>query len=125
MSKEENDKTLGQEIIEGLSELRDAVRNKVPLHKKFTIRDVELDLRPRSYDAQSVKDTRYCLQVSQAVFAEMLGVSKECVQKWEQGLGAPSGAACRLMDVINYDPEGWFKTLEHSLKEKDKDEVSI
>jgi hypothetical protein len=38
-------RNIGREIVEGLAELRDAVRNKVPLSKKFAVRDVELDLR--------------------------------------------------------------------------------
>lgn len=31
-------KTLGQEIIEGLRELRNAIRDRVPLHKRFKVR---------------------------------------------------------------------------------------
>lgn len=110
---------VGQDIIDGLTELCEAVRDKVPLQKRFTVRDVELDLRPQTYDAESVKATRASLQVSQAVFAKMLSVSKECVQKWEQGLGAPAGVACRLMDFINVDKEAWMKVLERSIRERD------
>jgi hypothetical protein len=39
---DDDDKSVGRDIIEGLSELCEAVRNKVPLNKKFTVRTVRL-----------------------------------------------------------------------------------
>lgn len=112
--------SVGQDIIEGLSELCEAVKNKVPLQKQFTIRDVELDLRPRPYDAASVKKTRTLFNVSQAVFAEMLGASKESVQKWEQGYGKPSRVYCRLLEIMNSEKDNWFNVLERSVSHRGK-----
>ena len=47
----------GAEIIGALSEFRDAVKTKIPIDQKFTVRIVELDLRPRPYGADDVKKT--------------------------------------------------------------------
>jgi hypothetical protein len=41
---DETQKTVGQDIIEGLSELLEAVRNKVPLSEEFTVRSVPQSL---------------------------------------------------------------------------------
>jgi len=41
--------------------------------------------------------------MSQAVFAEFLGVSAIPVQGWERGVRTPSPLACRLLDIISKD----------------------
>jgi hypothetical protein len=41
---------VASEILEGLTELRDAVRGKVPLDRKFTVRTVEKVLKPRKFN---------------------------------------------------------------------------
>lgn len=118
MSKETH-KSLGEEILEGLTELRDAMRNGEQLRKKFTIRTVELDLeemKPREYGPKEVRETRDSLQISQAVFASMLAVSKKCVESWEQGTRAVSPLACRVLDLINCDPDKWLDILGKSVK---------
>jgi DNA-binding transcriptional regulator YiaG len=43
-------------------------------------------------------------QVSQTVFAAVLGIGKTTVQHWEQGVKKPSGPARRLLDLV--DREG-------------------
>jgi len=92
----------GAEIIGALTELRDTLRAKIPLDQKFTVRTVELDLRPREYSAEDVKRTRQILNVSQAIFARFLGVDVKTVRSWEQGLKQPSPIACRFMDEIAF-----------------------
>ncbi|CAK0756002.1 putative transcriptional regulator [Gammaproteobacteria bacterium] len=49
-------------------------------------------------DIQKIRTTNH---VSQAVFAVLLGMGKTTVQQWEQGVKRPSGAALRLLDLIN------------------------
>ena len=75
-----------------------------------------MKLEPRQYDALAVKETREQLEVSQAVFAEILAVSTESIEKWEQGRGEPSPIACRLMDLINEHRDHWTKVLMKSLR---------
>jgi putative transcriptional regulator len=43
--------------------------------------------------------------LSQAQFAELLGVSVRTVQEWEQGRRRPSGAARTLFKVAERHPE--------------------
>lgn len=116
MSNKKNENTLGEELIEGLSELSDTIDAGLPLSAKFTVRTVDLKLKPRQYDALAVKETRESLQVSQAIFAQILAVSPECIEKWEQGRGEPQPWACRLMDLVNDNRDHWTKVLIKSLR---------
>jgi putative transcriptional regulator len=43
--------------------------------------------------------------LSQAQFAELMGVSKRTLQEWEQGRREPSGAAKTLLRVAQRHPE--------------------
>ena len=43
--------------------------------------------------------------LTQAQFAELLGVSKRTLEQWEQGRRAPSGAAKTLIRVAELHPE--------------------
>lgn len=50
-------------------------------------------------------EARHKVGVSQAAFAELLGVSKRTLQEWEQGRKQPSGAAKTLLQVAVQHPE--------------------
>ena len=45
------------------------------------------------------------LNVSQREFAELLNVSVGTVRSWEQGLRTPDGAAQRLLDIAERQPD--------------------
>jgi putative transcriptional regulator len=111
--------SVGGKIIEGLREFTEALESNERIADKFTCRKVSLDLLPVPYDPKTVKATRAILKVSQAVFAQFLGVSVKTVRAWEQGYNAPSDMACRFMDEIQRDPEYWRKRLRESVKVKD------
>ncbi|AUH50474.1 transcriptional regulator [Chromobacterium sp. ATCC 53434] len=49
--------------------------------------------------------------VSQAVFADQLGVSKRTLQEWEQGRRSPTGAAQTLLRIAIDHPDA-LKNLE-------------
>ncbi len=115
-NKKKEAQTLGEELVDGLRELSETVATGKPLSAKFTVRTVNLKLEPRQYDALAVKETREELQVSQAVFAEILAVSPDCVEKWEQGRGEPSPMACRLLDLINEHRDHWTDVLMKSVR---------
>jgi DNA-binding transcriptional regulator YiaG len=93
------------------------VQSGQALEKRYTVRTVELDLRPQDYDAKAVKATRLGLNASQALFAQILGVKPALVRAWEQGLRKPSQMACRLLDEINRDRERWLRELRGSIKQ--------
>lgn len=104
---------LGDELIRGLSGFRDALRDRVPLHERFTLRTVSLQLEPSPYLAKDVRALREKLGASQAVFARLLGASIRTVQSWEQGR-APPPMARRLLDVIAANPAPWQQLLRQA-----------
>lgn len=52
-----------------------------------------------------VAEARQSSGLSQAQFAEALGISKRTLQEWEQGRRAPSGAAQTLIRIAKRHPE--------------------
>lgn len=68
---------------------------------KQTLRHFETQcLPPPAYTAETIRRLRENLHVSQAVFAAYLNASTSTVQKWENGDKEPSGAAARLLSVV-------------------------
>ena len=55
---------------------------------------------PKTYSAYEIKRLRLKERASQAVFAAYLNTSVSTVQKWEIGEKRPSGAALRLLDLV-------------------------
>ncbi len=52
------------------------------------------------FKAADIKRIRKDANVSQAVFAAVLNVGKATVAAWEQGGKQPSGAALKLLDLV-------------------------
>lgn len=68
---------------------------------KQTLRSFEAQALPLPiYTAETIRRLREHLRVSQGVFAAYLNASLSTVQKWENGEKRPSGAALRLLSVI-------------------------
>jgi len=78
-------RNIGREILDGLREIRRGEYGRV-----ITI--------------PSVTSIRERTGLSQARFAELLGVSVRTLQDWEQGRRAPSGAARTLLMVAAKNP---------------------
>jgi len=97
----------GQEIIASLKEALGVLRSGVPMESRFTVRTVELPDPPRAYDSAAVRATRGRIGVSQAIFAQLLGVSPMLVRAWEQNQRTPALWARRLLDEMNRDPGHW------------------
>lgn len=55
--------------------------------------------------AKDIAAIRKQLNVSQAVFADLLNVPKATAIAWERGLRSPSGAAVRLLQIAKKTPE--------------------
>ena len=98
---------VAQRLALAMDELQAAMASDKPLHELFTIRTVEVP-DPAVYDARAVRRTRARLNVSQAVFARLVGVSPELVEHWEQGRSVPRPVVRRLLDEINRDPGGFL-----------------
>ncbi len=78
-------RNIGLEILQGLRELKRGEYGRVT-----TI--------------PSVTSIREKTGLSQARFAQLLGVSVRTLQDWEQGRRAPSGAAKTLLMVADKNP---------------------
>lgn len=111
----ENEKLYGRHgalIIEGLQEaIKHArgeeaqVRVLPPVEMKVTTaRKAYLELPPW-YPPYRIREIRQKLAVSQAIFAQMLGVSASTVRAWEQGKRECEGPASRLLQIAEAHPE--------------------
>jgi len=98
------------DILHSLRELAQALDEGTPLEERFTVRTVRIP-EPGKYSAAAIKKLRAELGMSQAVFAELLGVSRVWVQGWERGVRQPSPLARRLLDTIRADPASWLETV--------------
>lgn len=78
-------RNIGQEILEGIRELKRGEHGRVA-------------------NVPSVSSVRERTGLSQARFAELLGVSVRTLQEWEQGRRAPSGAARTLLLIAQKNP---------------------
>jgi putative transcriptional regulator len=98
--------TFGESVINSLRDFNNAVdRGDV-----ITVRRVKLNLEPRRYAPDEIKWTREeQLRVSQAVFAQLVGVSVKAVEAWESGKNPPSGPVCRLLEEININPMAFLE----------------
>jgi putative transcriptional regulator len=58
-----------------------------------------------------IKNIRKLFNLSQALFALILGVSVKTVRSWEQGLKRPSSVASRFMDEMAKNPGYWRERI--------------
>ena len=103
-------RTKGQEIVEGLRDLADALKSDEPLGSRFTVRTYKIT-PPPEYRGEGVRRVRELLGMSQAAFAAFLGADPSTVRSWEQGLRPPSPLACRMLSEIEADPTHWRERL--------------
>ena len=84
---------IGQELLEGIQEIK--------AHKAG-----ERRLRTHVLKEPSPpQEIRARLNLSQAAFAGLMGVSLRPVQDWEQGRRKPSGPATALLRIADQRPE--------------------
>ncbi len=50
--------------------------------------------------ANKIKKIRHCVDVSQAVLAKIINVSVAAIKQWERGERRPSGAALKLLNLV-------------------------
>lgn len=78
------------------------------------VREIKAGKTGRVFQVEITQATeaRLKLELSQAEFAEMLGVSVRTLQDWEQGRRQPSGAAKALLKVAAASPNVVRKVLK-------------
>jgi putative transcriptional regulator len=104
--------SIGSKLVQRLKRFTEELEKTEDISERFTCRTVRLNLHPKTYTSDLVKETRLMLRASQAIFAQFLGVSLSTVRDWEQGLKPPNGAACRLMDEIRNRPDYFLGRLK-------------
>lgn len=88
-----SDRNIGQEILDGIKEIKDFKKG-------------EMKLKSRTLEEpSSAKIIRKKLNLSQSVFASLMGVSPRTIQDWEQGRRTPQGPAKSLLRIAEQHPE--------------------
>ena len=88
-------RNIGEELLQAVREIRAGKTGRV-----FKV------------EITQATEARLKLELSQAEFAEMLGVSVRTLQDWEQGRRQPSGAAKALLKVATASPNVVRKALK-------------
>ena len=100
-----------ESIVAGLQEAIEDAKSK---EKKLPRRVVTV-VPVKEYNASEVKKIRNETGMSQKTFASYLGVSCKTVEAWESGINHPSGAASRLLHMMEMD-RNLTKELFFSIK---------
>jgi len=121
MNRESRTEMFGRQMADAMGELRSIMSSgQSPTGDgRLTIRTIKVD-EPSEYSAKKVKRVRTTLNVSQAVFARIVGVSDVLVRSWERGVRQPAPIARRLLDQIQRYPEQ-FIPLVHASPNKRSD----
>ena len=70
-----------------------------------SVREIARGRIGRVINVPDIATTREKTGLTQARFAQLLGVSVRTLQDWEQGRRAPSGAARTLLTIAAKNPE--------------------
>lgn len=94
-----SERDIGMEILEGIKEIKAYKAGKINLKTR--------ELK----DPSSPQEIRKRLNLSQAAFAGLMGVSLRTVQDWEQGRREPSGPAKSLLRIAEQHPEVFMQLV--------------
>jgi putative transcriptional regulator len=89
------------ELKAGMTEALEHARGKVTLKTK----NVPMPGRATAMRPAEIARLRRRLHASQGVFALWLNVSRDTAISWETGRRKPSGAALRLLQVVDIAPD--------------------
>ncbi len=65
-------------------------------------------------DGKYLRDFRMKMKMSQAVFADYLGVTKKAIEKWEQGKNKVNPVVCRMIYLMEKDSRIFYMLKEVS-----------
>jgi putative transcriptional regulator len=106
--------TIDRETFESLLETARALRRK---RRERVARMLGVN-RPTSGaarpEASDVRSVRRLTGLSQAKFAELLGIELSTLRNWEQGRREPTGPAQALLRAIRNDPVAVIRALTRS-----------
>lgn len=115
MKKSQRSATFNEQMADAMGEMRSIMSSgQSPTGDgRLTVRTIEV-AEPSMYDAVQVKRVRAALNVSQAVFARLIGVSDVLVRSWERGAREPAPIARRLLDQIRAHPGQFAQFVQSS-----------
>jgi putative transcriptional regulator len=87
-------------ISKGLQEALEHAPGKRPLR----VSRLSTIAPPREFRAEEIKGIRNSLGMTQAFFADFMGVSQKTVEAWESGRNTPEGPARRILSFVQEDP---------------------
>ena len=88
-------------IMTGLSE---AVEDSKMSKPKLTRRVVTI-VPVKEYHSDEIRQIRKTTGFSQKLFASYMGVSDKTVEAWEAGINQPSGAASRILSMMEMNSD--------------------
>ncbi|MGF2385189.1 helix-turn-helix domain-containing protein [Lentilactobacillus otakiensis] len=99
-----------EQLKQGFKEIADIVHGKdVPGTDEVLIkpRGKSTPIKPINMNLNSVDITKFrlSLNMSQEMFADVIGVSPSTVRAWEQGKRHPNQSIFRLITLIQNDPQ--------------------
>ena len=90
-----------ESIMNGLTEAVEDAQNS---GRKLPRRVVSI-VPVKDYTSLEVKEIRKNTGMSQKLFASYIGVSTKTVEAWEAGINHPSGAASRILSMMEMDAD--------------------
>ncbi len=90
-----------ESIMSGLAE---AIEDAQSTNKKLKRNTVTI-VPVKEYSAKEVKSIRKSTGMSQKLFASYMGVSDKTVEAWEAGKNHPSGAASRILNMMEMNSD--------------------
>jgi putative transcriptional regulator len=93
-----NDKDF-QQLIKSVKQMGSIMRGEDVPHRKTVLTTID------------VKALRERLDLTQAEFSRMIGVSIKTLQNWEQGRREPEGSAKALLRVVEKEPQAVMSAL--------------
>ncbi|SFR11533.1 helix-turn-helix domain-containing protein [Desulfoscipio geothermicus] len=84
-------------IVKGLNEAIAYERGQLKGVNRHVVKIAPLP----KYKAHEIKRIRLNLSLSQAAFANIIGVSKKTVEAWESGRNIPQGPSQRMLELLD------------------------
>ncbi|GHU46798.1 hypothetical protein FACS1894200_01120 [Spirochaetia bacterium] len=101
-----------ESIMEGLNDLLDYAHGDKTKARLRVAESPNIAIAPlHVYDREAVRQIRLQSNLTLKSFAFCMGVSPKTVENWESGANAPSGASCRLLQILEKTPNA-FRELE-------------
>ncbi|MBX9589085.1 MAG: DNA-binding transcriptional regulator [Hyphomonadaceae bacterium] len=78
--------------------------HKIGIVDKKTMREFDLMCltKVEALSPREIRQLRETAGVSQEIFAQHIGVSKDLVSKWERGEKKPSGPSLKLLSLVKH-----------------------